>query len=719
MGWFAGGMVYAAGLLGLVITLAMQQPRLGLQLRWNQAAGGAEVMAASGPSGGIAPGTVLRAAQASGVGAGKRFDFEAQDFIEEPAAGLKTFTDYDAFLERQQQLALIQAAGSLSFIDQQGAEHQVQPDKARRLSDLPVEFWVQLVVGLVAWMISLGVWIFRRAEASARYLLLSGWSTLLFAPFAAVYSTRELALPALQFRWLCDLNFLGGCMYVATMVALLWYYPRRVGRLPLGPLLVAVYALWWLAQQLRLTDSMLLGRRSLVFAGLLATLVLAVVQWRATRRDPVARAALQWFLMSWLLGSGTFAALNFVPQIFGISMAPVQGYSFLLFLLVYGGLAFGILRYRLFDLGQWWFRILLWAGGASLFIALDLALLWLLDLPTTVSLGLALLVCGFLWLPLRGWLWSRLVQRQRPARQELFRRVLDISLAATDEDRQVRHRQLLQLLYEPLQIDILTAPPWQAELADDGLALHLPVAGNGPGLALKYPASGRGLFTPGDLAFADEVLDMLAYADSRRDAYNQGAVEERARIARDLHDDLGSRLLSSLHQPSVEQTRQVIQQAIGEMCTIVNGLSGTRMPLESIIAELRHETSRRLEPVGLVLEWPLHDDNDGVVLAYRSYRNFMAIVRELVSNVLRHAGAERVLVDIRCTGGRLLARVVDDGCGLHGTGSGGHGLANLKTRAADLGGHIRFASSAGGTEVCLDIPLPPPDRAAPELGPPC
>lgn len=630
LGWFAAGLLYATILLATVVVLALQQPWLGLQLRWSDVAQGAEVVAATGPSAAILVGTVVIRIESDGSAPARpfsRMDFEAQDFVQEPAAGLKTLSGYDIFLSRQAELAALQARAEVRFIDSVGQAHSVQPARGRPVADLPAEFWVQLVVGFFAWMISLGVWIFRRHESSARYLLLSGWSTLLFAPFAAVYSTRELALPAGLFRWLCDLNFLGGCLYMATMVALLWYYPRRLGRLALGPLVVAVYLMWWLVQELRLVDSMLMARRSLVFAGLIATAALAVVQWRATRRDPVARAALQWFLISWLLGSGAFAAINFVPQIFGVSMAAVQGYSFALFLMVYGGLAFGILRYRLFELGQWWVRILLWVGCACVLLALDLALLALLHLPPNASLGLSLLICGFLWLPMRRWLWRRIAQRKQQPGQTLFRSVLDVSLAVSADERLQRRMQLLQSMFEPLHIDILPTPPDQPVVADDGLTLLLPAGGYGPGLALRYPGGGRQLFAPGDLALAHEVVDMLRYADSRREAYSHGAQEERARIARDLHDDVGSRLLSSLHQKSIEQTRQVIQQAISEMCTIISGLSGTRMPLGAVIAELRHETARRLEAAALDLDWPLQDDHEGVVLPYQSLRHVMAIVR--------------------------------------------------------------------------------------------
>src|SRR3546814_11700404 len=124
---------------------------------------------------------------------------------------------------------------------------------------------------------------------------------------------------------------------------------------------------------------MIFARRSLVFTGLIATFILATVQWRRSAVDPVARAALQWFLLSWLAGCSAFAALIFVPQMFGIDTSAMQGYGFLLFIPVYAGLAFGILRYRLFDLGEWWARTMTWLLSLFLLILLDLLSLLVLQ----------------------------------------------------------------------------------------------------------------------------------------------------------------------------------------------------------------------------------------------------------------------------------------------------------------------------------------------------
>src|SRR3546814_16526078 len=93
---------------------------------------------------------------------------------------------------------------------------------------------------------------------------------------------------------------------------------------------------------------------------------------------------------------------------FGIDTSAMQGYGFLLFIPVYAGLAFGILRYRLFDLGEWWARTMAWLLSLFLLILLDLLFLLVLQLSPGLSIGLALLLCGLVWLPVRAWLWTRL-----------------------------------------------------------------------------------------------------------------------------------------------------------------------------------------------------------------------------------------------------------------------------------------------------------------------
>jgi two-component system NarL family sensor kinase len=89
----------------------------------------------------------------------------------------------------------------------------------------------------------------------------------------------------------------------------------------------------------------------------------------------------------------------------------------------------------------------------------------------------------------------------------------------------------------------------------------------------------------------------------------------------------------------------------------------------------------------------------------------LSLVRELVSNVARHAGARHMSVRLRCEQGRLWLEVADDGRGMdpeaaRRAAARGHiGLASTVQRVEALGGEVRFAGGPGrGTTVCVEIP---------------
>ncbi len=635
--------------------------------------------------------------------------------IPETDGVLETYAVYDAFIARQDGLAAIQDSAAVIFTDEDGREWVVEPEGARPVTDLPAEFWVQVAVGVVAWLIAAGVWAFRRGERSAWYLLLSGWSTAVFSPMAAIYSTRELAMPGPLFRLLSDLNFMGGSIFAGTMVALLLCYPRRVGPGWLAPAAVLAQLGWFAAQQVDVFESMILARRVLVMAAVAATFVLSWWQWRMTRRDPVGRAALRWFLLSWVVVSGVFALVILLPQMFGFDTTGVQAYSFLLFVLVYVGLGFGILRYRLFGLDEWWAKIVTWMAAVALLVVLDLLFLLQLHLSSGMSLSLSLLICGLLWLPLRGAVSGWLLGRSGGDNGNAFKAVVDVALAPNPEDREALWRECLRGRFDPLRMEPAegagNGDGKEPVMDEVGQSLLMPAVGDLGALRLEYARGGRGLFTTRDVEAARELTGMLRHVIESRQAFARGVKVERVRIARDIHDSIGAQLLSALHSREEGRREEVLRGALADLRGIINDAANPELSVEEALGDLRYETSGRLAAGGVELDWRVEEEAAGggsvAAMPVRVLQTLRAVVREAASNVLKHARAKNVRVDIRREGDEWVVVIEDDGAGFDAAAvRRGNGLANMESRAAELGGTVAWSVGKGGVGACVMFRFP-------------
>lgn len=701
-------MLAAAVVLGLavvcgVLMLALAQPWLGLEFAPAPGGKGVVVVKAGGPGRHVPVGMLV----AEVKGAADAMVLETLDLTIEPDGVIPDYATYRRFIARQDRLARIQESGQVFLTDTGGRVFTVFPDQnGRPLGGFPADFWVGLLVGLVAWLVSAAVFAFRPADAGARYLLLSGAATLMFAPAAAIYTTRELAVDGLVFRWASDLNFLGGSLFAASFVALLLHYPRKLAPAWVGISVVGLYVIWFALQQLEVFESKILARRLLVTLGVVATFALAGVHWFGTRRDPVGRAALQWFLLSWVLGTGLFALFILLPQTFGVDTTPVQGYAFLLFLLVYGGLAFGILRYRLFELGDWWRRVVVWTISVLLLILLDLFFLFGLHFSTGASLALSLVIAGVVWLPVRASVWARFATRQERHLGDVFGRVMDIALApAEGDDRKQRWKELLASVFDPLDLSVADGGVSAVAIDRDGLVMSLPRVGTIPALRLEYARGGRGLFTPRDAGLAAEMITMLGHGMQSRAAYGKGVAEERARIARDIHDNIGAQLLAALHSRDAVSKDAKIRETLADLRDVINNASTHHLAIDETLAELRIETAERLAAAGMDLVWT-SEAGDSPPPAPAVTHALRSIIREAVSNAIRHSGAGRVAISVGCRPGWLSLEIMDNGVGFDPCGiQDGHGIANIRARLDGLHGTLVLEKTGSGMRLEIAIPI--------------
>ena len=197
-------------------------------------------------------------------------------------------------------------------------------------------------------------------------------------------------------------------------------------------------------------------------------------------------------------------------------------------------------------------------------------------------------------------------------------------------------------------------------------------------------------------------------------------VEDRERIARDLHDTVIQRLFAtglSLQgaaartsdlelAPRLEQTVDDLDDTVRHIRTTIFELQHRQLPGRSLRQELLDIIDEIAEPAQLVREVSFDGPID-LTVPQSMGDDIAAVVREAVSNVVRHAGASRVTVRVAVTGSGLEIEVDDDGSGPAADGSGGQGLENLRTRAQHHGGSAHLEPGrTGGASFSWRVPLP-------------
>ncbi|HSV71830.1 MAG TPA: ATP-binding protein [Methylibium sp.] len=189
----------------------------------------------------------------------------------------------------------------------------------------------------------------------------------------------------------------------------------------------------------------------------------------------------------------------------------------------------------------------------------------------------------------------------------------------------------------------------------------------------------------------------------------QVAEKERKRIAADLHDDLGAKLLTIVHTSNDERISTLAREALEEMRLSVRGIAGKPMQLADALADWRAETVSRLGDAGIEVEWSGDEPAEPRALAARVYVQTTRILREATSNLIKHSGASRA--GISCRIGEDFQLVIrDNGRGipmeLDGKLDRGHGMASMKQRAKQMQGQCLVESGPGyGTVIRLTLPL--------------
>ena len=197
----------------------------------------------------------------------------------------------------------------------------------------------------------------------------------------------------------------------------------------------------------------------------------------------------------------------------------------------------------------------------------------------------------------------------------------------------------------------------------------------------------------------------------------------RGRIARDLHDDMGSTLstiniLSEMAKMKVdkdtEKTRDYISKIsdnsnrmMGAMDDIVWSINPMNDNMQRITARMREFATSVLEAKNIEVSFKVDDKVNDFRLGMESRRDFFLIFKEAVNNIAKYSQGKRASIGIAIDGSRLVMTIKDDGVGFNvDQADSGNGLTNMQKRAESLKGTLAIESLPGvGTKVRLEAPL--------------
>jgi signal transduction histidine kinase len=221
-------------------------------------------------------------------------------------------------------------------------------------------------------------------------------------------------------------------------------------------------------------------------------------------------------------------------------------------------------------------------------------------------------------------------------------------------------------------------------------------------------------------AFADQVAIAIENARLYEEAQQAASLEERQRLARELHDSvsqalygiaLGARTARELidRDPAratepIDYVLSLAEAGLTEMRALIFELRPESLETEGLVVALQKQVAATRARHGLAVDEALGDEPEAPLPVKEAlYR----IAQEALHNVVKHARAGRVQLRLASIGGALELEVVDDGIGFDPDADyAGHlGLRSMRERAARLGGEVTIDSTAEGTRLRARLPV--------------
>jgi signal transduction histidine kinase len=369
------------------------------------------------------------------------------------------------------------------------------------------------------------------------------------------------------------------------------------------------------------------------------------------------------------------------------------------------------------------------AGVSTLATSVDLLFVAVFSFNQFASITTSLFVALGVYAASRQWLLDQVIGARAVTTERLFEHLLRIARKVEEQPERAADWQLelFHAVFQPLVARHEPGFTQTTRWYEGGAGLLVPLAveqldaagspsqfddGDQPEprlIVLRFAERGKRLFTAEDARLADRIVEQLRRAVAHDRAIEQGRSEERGRIAQDLHDDIGARLLTLMYKAPNTEMEDYVRHTLQDLKTLTRGLAATTHFLSHASAEWKADIAQRLSPTGCTLEWSFTQDVD-IQLNVVQWSGLTRILRELVSNIIAHAKATHATIHAELSNGQLKLTVTDNGIG--GTPrdwSTGLGLGGIRKRVRMLGGTIAWQQNTPeGVRCDVSVPLAVP-----------
>ena len=209
------------------------------------------------------------------------------------------------------------------------------------------------------------------------------------------------------------------------------------------------------------------------------------------------------------------------------------------------------------------------------------------------------------------------------------------------------------------------------------------------------------------------------YAIDKNFEREKATHDERQRIVQEMHDGLGSQLITSLAMSergglSSVQVTDLLRECIDDLRLSIDAMSDGSENFSVAISNLRFRTAPRLKAAGIALHWDTSNLLDNTILQVSKTLPLLRILQEALTNALKHAETQRIDVFISSDSHQLLMQITDNGRGFdERVVRYGKGISGMQKRARAAGAHFSI-EQWHGTTVCVTLDLENTDQTVNE-----